>query len=289
MTTPEKRTFFPVTFEQGEKQKPIWWLASYPKSGNTWLRMFMTAYSSHGRVDINTAGVTTSDTLAPFLQMACAVPHSALTNCDIVHLRPAMLVNMLSLYPRRPLYVKTHTVNATIDGIPLVSPAYTMGATYLIRDPRDICVSYADHLGKTFDAAIDVMANPTAGIGDAHCIRTVVSRWDMHVNSWAASPMKIGVLKYEDLLENPYKHFTGMIHHMSIHFDKSHVYYGVGASTFKSLRGQEDESGFREKTVHQEKFFRRGTAGGWKDVLSKKQSGRIEKEFGSTMERFGYL
>jgi hypothetical protein len=283
----KRRTFFPLD-DKDKVNKPLWWLASYPKSGNTWMRMFLTAYATHGRVDINTAGIVTSDQLLPFYQMGTSKPHTQWTECDVSHLRPSALINMLALYPRRPLYVKTHYANALLDDIPLISPNLTMGATYIIRDPRDVCCSYASHMGKTIDEITDAMCDPTHRNGD-NGIHAVVSRWDMHVTSWTTSSLKVGVVKYEDILLDPEGKFTEVVRHMGIPFEKSHIYYGVGASSFESLRAQEEESGFRENTSHQDKFFRIGKSGTWKDVLTKKQAARIEKEFGPTMEKFGYV
>lgn len=283
----EHRTVFPP-IDREKINPPIWWLASYPKSGNTWLRMFLTAYATHGRCDINAPGITTSDQTPQFYQMTTSKPFGQLNQCELHHLRPAMLQNLLAMYPRRPVYIKTHNCFATVDDIPLIPPALTMGTTYLIRDPRDVAVSYADHMGVSLDKAIDMMADPYHRNGDEPILYTV-SRWDMHVESWARACVKVGIVKYEDLVESPQEKFTRILTHMGVPIADSHVYYATGASSFESLKAQEEESGFREKTKHQEKFFRKGKPGEWKKTLSKKQIKRIENEFGPTMERFGYL
>lgn len=286
---PEERHTIFQHLEPDEINDPIWWLASYPKSGSTWLRMFLTAYATHGRVDINSPGVVTSDQGRTFFQMTTAKPLGLLTDCEVMHLRPAMLQNLIAMYPRRPLYIKTHHCFATVDHIPLIPPKLTMGATYIIRDPRDIAVSYSHHMGVDIDKSIEMMCDPSHRNGDKP-ILYVVSRWDHHVESWlrASETLKVGVVKYEDLLESPQEKFLSILKHMGVPQIESHAYYAMGASSFDSLRAQEDESGFREKTEHQDKFFRQGKSGVWKEVLTDKQRDLIQTEFGSTMERFGY-
>lgn len=287
----ENRTIF-THQNEGEVHNPIWWLASWPKSGSTWLRMFLTAYATHGRVDINAPGVVTSDQTPSFYQLTTSKPLHLISDCELMHIRPAMLQNLITLYPRRPLYVKTHHQFAEVDYIPTIPPMLTMGATYLIRDPRDVAVSYSHHMGVEIDKAIDMMTDPVHRNGDLP-ILYVVGRWDDHVQSWMEAPeranVKVGIVKYEDILERPQLKFEGILKHMGVPVIPSHAYYAMGACSFKSLRAQEDESDFREKTKHQDKFFRRGEAGGWKDDLSKDQVKRIEKEFGPTMEKFGYV
>jgi hypothetical protein len=250
--------------------------------------MFLTAYATHGRCDINAPGVVTSDQTPQFYQMTTSKPFHALNQCELHHLRPAMLQNLLALYPRRPVYIKTHNCFATVDDIPLIPPALSMGATYLVRDPRDVAVSYADHMGVNIDRAIDMLADPSHRNGDGPVLY-VVSRWDAHVETWATAKIKVGLVRYEDLVESPQEKFTGILKHMGIPVSPAHVYYATGASSFESLKAQEEESGFREKTKHQERFFRQGRPGAWVHVLSKAQVRRIEKEFGKTMANFGYL
>ena len=287
MKSEKRRTVLPPV-DREVVSPPIWWLASYPKSGNTWLRMFLTAYSTHGRCDINSPGIVTSDQTPQFYQMTTSKPFSALNQCELHHLRPAMLQNLVALYPRRPIYIKTHNCCSTVDDIPLIPPALSMGATYIIRDPRDVCVSYANHMGTDIDHSIDMMTDSGHRNGDAP-ILYVVSRWDAHVETWATSKIKVGIVRYEDLLENPQDKFSSILRHMGIPVVDSYVYYAVGASSFESLKSQEEESGFREKTKHQDRFFRLGRSGAWLHILSKKQRDRIEKEFGPTMEKFGYV
>jgi hypothetical protein len=167
-------------------RKRIWWLASYPKSGSTWMRMFINAYISHFPVDINSAWQYVAGDLQPRMyQFTCGKSLHEIDDVDCVYYRPAVLCNHCHAAMTRDLCLKTHNAKLELDGIPLIPPKLSRGALYIIRDPRDIVLSLADHLALTVDKAIEVMCNEQFQIvKEPYRLWHWLASWSTHVKSW---------------------------------------------------------------------------------------------------------
>ena len=180
-------------------------------------------------------------------------------------------------------------------GYPIFSMKATIGAIYIIRDPRDIVLSFADHFGKDVDEAIGYLKREklqmTTSEGEAvFNVHEFISTWSNHVESWTISRHpKFLVIRYEDLKENPHKWFRKICRHMGITKDPARIDRAIGFASFKRLQKQEEMEGFKEKSLHSDVFFRKGRSGAWKDVLTPEQVARIEKDHGKMMGQFGYL
>ena len=120
----------------------IWWLASYPKSGNTWVRMFINCAITRFPVNLNASyQYAISDMLGHLYQAASAMSINDMGIREAIYLRPAALINHLAINTGRDACLKTHHANITVDDIPMCPAKLSKGALYLIRDPRDIVVS----------------------------------------------------------------------------------------------------------------------------------------------------
>ncbi len=272
-------------------REKIWWLASYPKSGNTWLRMFLTAYARGGFVNINMAeGLGTSDLNAYFYQAVSPRPIERLRPEEILLIRPAALLHMTSFYnnPKAPFFLKTHSMYKYELGT--IPHPLTHGAIYLVRDPRDIAVSYAKHCGKPLDLIIAAMGNAQHALHDEQSpIFQLLGTWSMHVQSWLdATLIKRLVIRYEDLLEQPRESFFGILKFIQYQLNQPVFDRALAATTFDALRAQEDRIGFKERRCG-DRFFNQGKTGAWKDTLSKAQSDRIESDHREVMQTMGYL
>lgn len=267
--------------------KRICWLASYPKSGNTWMRLLLSAYDS-GAVNINQIDGSAGDKYSYFWHAASYKDIEDLSEPEVACLRPAALSHMLAATNGDPLVVKTHNWNAAVDDIPLIPPSLTKCAVYIVRDPRDIIPSLASHYEITFDRAIEMMADGTHTSSDK-VIKHYVSTWSNHVGSWLSElPYPIALVKYEHLLEHTEDVFATVLHFMGHNPDPAKVKQAVKACSFDAVRRQEQSDGFKE-AKGKEMFFRRGKAGCWKDDLSKEQVARVEKDHGAAMHGLGYL
>jgi len=268
------------------------WLASYPKSGNTWLRAFLANYfiDSPGPVPFSEMQkISFGDSSAP----ACA----DLGRCDPMLLSPAQVAALRQRHLARvsrnaPVnFVKTHNANIKVAGHPLVPPQLTRAAVYILRDPRDMVISYADHFALDFAGAAKAIASRQNLVRSTQ--RTVMQflgNWSDHVTSWTRAPgFPVLVLRYEDMLVDPQAAFEKVLRLIGAPIDPAVLIQATEFSSFESLARQEAAAGFREKGRSQERFFRKGISGQWRDELPAAIVDRIVADHGVVMKRHGYL
>jgi hypothetical protein len=291
MPEPEKN-------EKNSLVRSICWLASYPKSGNTWVRMLLASYLNNGNpVSINSLPrlLTYQDTKDVYYLRLAPVPLNELTFTDTLFLRDAALFHMVTEANSSLVFIKTHSANMEVDGFKLIRPQVTRSAVYMIRDPRDVAVSFANHAGLPIDDVIDMMgADKAIGhntFGLAQSTFDYLSSWSKHVSTWLSGEHKVAVVRYESLMSDPVRIFKGLVEFLGSEgeLDQDKIRRCVENCSFDRLSEEEDERGFVEKSPKAEKFFRRGKVGGWVDVLTPEQSRRIEDDHGEVMERFGYI
>ena len=269
----------------------IYWIASYPKSGNTWMRLFLSAYR-HGAIDINNPITFAHDDLAPGNhQPLLRKPVSELTNTEYLFVRPAMILQMMHAAGNGRVFLKTHHAVCSIDEFPLIPHVVTEGAIYMVRDPREVAISYAKHCDATIDETIDVMENPQAIATTGNGLYHMLATWSNHVDSWADAEngIKCHVVRYEDLHRAPHKAFKSVIEALGWEYSEDRLHATIHATGFDKLQAQEQENGFRERSKRaKEQFFRAGNVDSWRHILTKEQVQRIEQAHGEAMTRMGY-
>jgi len=271
----------------------ILWLASYPKSGNTWLRAFLhnLLVDMDEPVDINKlAALTVGDTQAKWYTAPDAKPLNQLSREELASMRPKAHAQ-IAASSANTVMVKTHNALVEVAGTPMITMSATAGAICVVRNPLDVVVSYAHHLGCSIDQAITVMA--TKGFETAATDEIVAehhSDWSSHVYSWTgmANPGLL-VLRYEDMTATPQKAFGAVAKFLGMTVPAQRLKRAIRFSSFKELRNQEDKHGFVERTPAQNNFFRAGRAGGWRKILSEKQIKSIVLRHREQMERFRYI
>jgi hypothetical protein len=188
------------------------------------------------------------------------------------------------------VFVKTHNAHVEYGGLPMIHMDLTAGAIYVVRNPLDVCISLADHYGSTIDEAIGVLNSLTSGTaaGD-QLVFEIHKNWSTHVLSWTNQPGPwLHTIRYEDMLKKPLVSFTRVARFLGLDPARPRIERAIQASSFESLRAQEDEKGFRERSYKAEKFFRVGKAGQWRTALSKAQIDQVVEVNKLQMERFGY-
>ena len=271
----------------------IIWLASYPKSGNTWVRAFLQNFldASDAPSDINALDRYFADESKPNWYVPHAgSPLSDLDTAAICALRPLVHRDIAASRPGSVI-VKTHNILGEFNGLPLHDMSVTAGAVYVLRNPLDVVPSVADHFGLSIDAAIEFLNSETTGSPtDEANVASVLSSWSAHVRSWVdGGGEATHVMRFEDLLAKPAKSFRALVRFLGLERDEARLRRAMRFSSFGELQRQERERGFRERSPNSKRFFRSGRRDQWRTALDGGQVERIVAAHGETMRRFGYL
>ncbi len=270
----------------------IIWLASYPKSGNTWLRVFLhnLLRNPNEPTGINSINqFCLGEDSAAFYNSLDPRPLSTLTPAEIMALRPKVHELLTKAFPDS-VFVKTHNLLGEAEGSPLVNMECTAGAIYVVRNPLDVAISYAHHFGLGLDEAIEQLNYPGAGTPTTDLIaRQFYGTWSMHVASWTqvAFPAR-HVVRYEDMTENPLETFRGVAEFLGLDPPADRLQRAISHSSFEQLQSQENEKGFVERSQYS-RFFRSGRIGQWREGLSEDQVKQVVSDHRDQMERFGYV
>lgn len=272
----------------------ILWLASFPKSGNTWTRAFLANLILDPPEPLplrSIADICPSEPHEMWYQPLCDKPVGEMKADELAPLRGQAQERVVSLN-KNVVPMKTHSYLGEDRGHPIFSMKATYGAVYIIRDPRDVAISAADHFGCSIDRMIEMMGDPLSETAPlpGTIIHELVSTWSNHVESWTQwNHPGIFVVRYEDLLTDPVDQFGRIARHFGISTDKARIKKAVEFSSFKQLQKLEAEQGFIERSEHSERFFRSGRSGGWREKLTSAQVAQVERDHAKQMKRFGYL
>lgn len=271
----------------------IIWLASYPKSGNTWLRAFFHNFmrDPDRSYDINKlSDLTVGDSQAVWYHEIDPRPASQYTIAEVQAMRPAVHRKIAALSPDSIL-VKTHNALVEHDDTSLVTLDVTAGAIYIVRNPLDVVVSLSHHSGLSIDATIArlnelnaLVANTDENVYEFH------GSWSENVESWTRTPSpQLHIVRYEDMLEAPARTFGAIVKFLGIEASRARIEKGVRLSSFRVLQEQERRNGFRERPPQAKAFFREGKAGQWRKALTREQVASVVEANRAQMERFGYV
>jgi hypothetical protein len=274
----------------------IVWLASYPKSGNTWTRAFLhnLVHATSGEMRaqrINELNQFSSTSAAKSLFDEILGFSVTDKHLDQIAATRARVQQHIADLVEGLIFVKTHQALAADRGHITINFAVTAGAIYIIRNPLDVAISYAHHLSRSIDEAIEVMnlRNMETAVNDKQ-VYELYGSWSQHVLSWTRKPHPaIYVMRYEDMLAEPRKAFGGLARHLLFKPSEDQLTDAIDRSSFERLREQEEKEGFRERPEKAERFFREGRTGQWKEVLTQNQVQRIVDAHHEQMQRFGYL
>lgn len=275
--------------------KGIFWLASYPKSGNTWVRAFLANLTSKDQqpVGINHLATGAIGSSREWVQEALGIEISELSHEEVDRLRPRAYQWIAD--HEKTNFHKIHDAYSYLQGdIPLIPHSATRGAVYLVRNPMDVAVSLAYHSNISIQAAVDHVCDPDMAFCHSKRrlpaqLRQLLMSWNGHVKSWLSADIPKRVCRYEDIQNKPEEHFSMIADFLEIKATQAEVDSAIQASCFKALRAQEDKHGFGEKTPGTEMFFRKGIVGDWRTQLTDTQVARIVDANAEMMEKMGYL
>ncbi|RPH33336.1 MAG: sulfotransferase domain-containing protein [Bacteroidales bacterium] len=277
--------------------RKIVWLASYPKSGNTWFRVFLSNLLSKADqpADINNLFATPIASNRELFDEATGLSSSDLTPDEIDNLRPGVY-EYASRNSNELLFQKVHDAWLTTElGEPMFSKEVTQSVVYFVRNPLDVAVSFANHLSKSLDETVKIMTDESYAFGSTpnrlHIqLRQRLLTWSNHVRSWVdQSDLPIIVLRYEDIKADTFTAFSKAVNFIGINASANDIVKAIGYSDIKEMQKQEAEKGFKEKPANALSFFRKGVAGSWRAELPDYLVTQICNDHREMMIRFGYL
>ena len=296
-TSAAKREPAQPTQAPGRVAQHIIWIASYPKSGNTWIRAIIhnllreLSGDANGVQDINRLHEhTVWEIPAPGFEKILGKPIAQANHAEIARARPEVQRDLANGRPA-PFFVKTHLCFGNDFQYPTINLDATLAAICVVRNPLDVAISYSRHSGQTIDATIIHMATPgLKTTGNERNVHEVIGSWSQHVASWMGMTGRpVHLVRYEDLLASPERNFALLARFLRLAPSKEQLQRAVAKSSFTELSRQEKEHGFNERPATAQQFFREGRSGQWRGALSQQQVEEICRVHSPVMQRFGYL
>ena len=280
----------------------IIWIASYPKSGNTWLRSLLSSYF------FSKNGVFNFNQLDNIKQFSCKNLNSSeinSSNYQTIVSKNWIPTQEIINKDKKIHFLKTHNAICSINGNSFTNQNNTVAAIYIIRDPRNVITSISNHYNLSLQDSLEFIKNkkkiifPNKKKINNHDDFNFISNWSDHYSSWKNinfAPIKI--IKYEDLTRDTNKTFISILEFLSkfikFNFDKSKIKNSIDSTTFDKLAEMEREVGFAESsdsTLNSKKirFFHLGNKNTWSNLLDKNVSQDIDDFFKKEMKTLGYL
>ncbi|WP_268893197.1 sulfotransferase domain-containing protein [Pontixanthobacter aquaemixtae] len=270
-------------------------MASYPKSGNTWLRSLLTAYLFPDEEFSLNAMIGEQD---PFDRQLLD-DHAGISSADyapeeLIYYQAQLHLEMGRANENRR-FIKTHSAYIrSADGVALFPDQASAGAIIVVRNPIDIVPSFAHHQNSDLDWAIDEMENLDAGLNkwptrSSMMLPQTMSDWSANVRSWLdQTAIPTHVLRYEDMHRDPEGSLAAVLRFCAIDVEADKVAKAVDRCRIDRLREDEKSGGFNERPSARRTFFRSGKTGDGARAMSDKQKLRILETHRSTMEALGY-
>jgi len=291
----------------------IIWLASYPKSGNTWVRTIINQLidndiKSKDEVFEDLLKIRRYPTQSDIKGLSEIISKKNAKDKKkklIEHTLKNWIPSQENLNLNNELNIfKTHNMLCKID---LEGKKYSftdiknsIGVIHIVRDPRNLVTSLKSHFSHDSEEdTINMILNKFSWTGFTKDeAPQLLSSWNNHYNSWKKFPNNNLLIRYEDLLNNTKKEINKLSDYLSnfIKFNISEekierIISNTSFQNFKEqeLKGKFNENSYNNKTGKKNIFFNLGPKNNWKTILNKKYANIIENEFKTEMKELGYL
>tara|TARA_Y100000768_G_scaffold388361_1_gene383793 strand:- start:2461 stop:3291 length:831 start_codon:yes stop_codon:yes gene_type:complete len=275
----------------------IIWLASYPKSGNTWVRLFLDyLLSSNKDFNINDNVIGQFPIRSHFLTLS-----ENINNQDEFAKYCIEAQQKLNLDDKQKI-LKTHNAFWNWGGgkYTFTNEKNTLGVIYIVRDPRNIITSVLNYFHKKnyYEALEFMKENKVLGGNEEEIgLPTIIGSWSNHYKSWKKFKKNFLIIKYENLLKNPFEEFSKITNYLKnisdFKFEDNNIIKAIEKCSFDNMSKQEDRFGFNDNSKRNKqlnkKFFNLGPKNKWENILDKEIQKEMEKIFNSEMKELGYL
>jgi len=275
----------------------IIWIASYPKSGNTLLRAILISliYTDDGNVDFNKLKLIGNFPGGPFFEKFTS------NFGDIKEISKYWIKAQEKINENKKLkFFKTHNAMCTIDGNAFTNNKNTIGAIYIVRDPRDVVVSASKYFNTSYEETKNNLFNHYMDLIDTYNgkpISTFLGSWSDHYKSWIKINKNILLVKYENLINNKELEIRRLINFINkftkFSVDEEKIKKCITSSSFENMKNMENKGLFNENSKDLKgnniPFFAHGKIGRWKNILKVEMVNEIEKKFYKEMSELNYL
>ena len=280
----------------------IIWIASYPKSGNTWVRSLLSTYL------YSNDGIFNFDLLKKIQQFPSKQYFEFFLKdfTDIKKISNHWIAaqDRINLFNNDTTFLKTHSVLCTFENNPFTNKFNTKAAIYVVRDPRNVVTSILNHYSiKNIEESFDFIAKNRLTIinnqtFDDHSPQ-YIGTWKQNYKSWR--DMKFApriIIKYEDLINDTKKTFLSILNFLNtlidIKIDEKKIVNSVNSCSFDILANKEASEGFKEAVINEKtgkkiKFFNLGKKNNWQNLLKPEIEEKIRLVFNSEMKELGYI
>ena len=277
-------------------QQKIIWLCSYPKSGNTWMRLFLNALSNKidhlGEIDSLIGG----DAIAAsklLLNDSLGVDTEDLSTDDIQKVR-SQAYQYWSSVLKDNTFMKVHDA-AYYRGLLLFPYNGTNKVIFIVRNPFDIAVSVSHYLNISIQQSVDAICDEELLVVDRvngfkSLVPQYLGSWSSHYFSWkTAYGSNMLLIRYEDMLQDGITAFTKVVDYLDWHKSESEIQNAIEICSFSNLQKVEKVSGFKEKPKSSQMFFRKGRVGDWRNYLTEEQTQQIIKANFTLLRELNYI
>ena len=277
----------------------IIWLASYPKSGNTLLRSILASYfySNDGLLKFEDLYKITQFPLSEqFMPLGIDIDNDKEVFKNFINAQ-----KLINQEKRKIRFFKTHSSLCSVHNHNFTDLHNTLGAIYIVRDPRNVVTSVAHHYNLSIDEATETMVDKNRYMQKTtRNLRVFLGSWNFSYNSWKnlKDQKKYLLIRYEDLITKKKTVLLKVFKFLSLlgmNFDLDMIKLNkvIKNTEFEKMKIKEQNEIFSEavtdKDGKRKNFFNLGPKNDWRRLLDKQNRDKIEKNFEKEMIELGYL